>query len=100
MRQEYNQRRQLIVEGLNRIGLRCHMPQGAFYAFPNIGISGLSADDFTERLLFEEKVAVAPGTAFGAGGQGHVRCSYATSLEKIRIALDRMEHFLKRLKQA
>jgi aminotransferase len=95
---QYNQRRRLIVAGLNKIGLDCHMPQGAFYAFPNITRSGLTAEEFAERLLFEEKVAVVPGTAFGKGGAGHVRCSYATSLEKIKTALERMERFMEKVR--
>jgi len=95
---QYNQRRRLIVDGLNKIGLECHMPQGAFYAFPNIESTGLDEEEFARRLLFEEQVAVVPGTAFGAGGEGHIRCSYATSLEKISIALDRMGRFVERIK--
>lgn len=94
---EYNQRRRVIVEGLNKLGLQCHLPTGAFYAFPNITSSGLTSATFAERLLFEEKVAVVPGTAFGASGEGYIRCSYATSLEKIEIALDRMRIFLQKL---
>lgn len=94
----YNQRRRLIVDGLERIGLKCHMPQGAFYAFPSIESTGLDEEEFARRLLFEEQVAVVPGTAFGAGGEGHIRCSYATSLEKIRTALDRMGRFVERVK--
>jgi aminotransferase len=94
---QYNQRRRLIVEGLNRLGLDCHMPKGAFYAFPSIARTGLTAEEFAEKLLFEERVAVVPGTAFGRGGEKHIRCSYATSLEKIEIALQRMERFIQRL---
>lgn len=91
---EYNRRRRLIVQGLNDIGLTCHVPQGAFYAFPSIESTGLTAELFAERLLFEEEVAVVPGTAFGAGGEGHIRCSYATSVEKIQTALDRIKRFV------
>ena len=91
---QYNGRRRLIVAGLNEIGLTCHIPQGAFYAFPSILKTGLSAEEFAERLLFEEEVAVVPGTAFGSGGEGHIRCSYATSLEKIQTALDRIKRFV------
>jgi aminotransferase len=97
MIQQYNQRRRLIVEGLNEIGLSCHMPDGAFYAFPSIESTGLSAEEFCERLLFEEKVAVVPGTAFGAGGDGHIRCSYATSISNIEKALLRMQRFITKL---
>jgi len=98
MVQEYNRRRRVIVKGLNAIGLTCHMPKGAFYAFPDVSISGLPSEEFAEKLLFEEHVAVVPGTAFGAGAEAHVRCSYATSLEKIEIALQRLANFLDKLK--
>ncbi|HEY9713168.1 MAG TPA: aminotransferase class I/II-fold pyridoxal phosphate-dependent enzyme [Chroococcales cyanobacterium] len=91
---QYKHRRGLIVYGLNQIGLTCHMPQGAFYAFPSIECTGLTAEAFSERLLFEERVAVVPGTAFGDCGQGYVRCSYATNLEKIEMALERMARFV------
>ena len=97
MVREYGRRRRLIVDGLNRIGLTCHVPQGAFYAFPNVSATGLTAEEFAERLLFEEHVAVVPGTAFGAGGQSHIRCSYATSREKIEIALQRMARFVDKI---
>ena len=94
---EYNQRRRLIVHGLNEIGLTCHMPQGAFYAFPSIEKTGLSCEEFAERLLMEEKVAVVPGTAFGAGGEGHIRCSYATIGAKIEVAApEKMSNFVNR----
>jgi len=96
MRQSYDQRRRLIVDGLNGIGLTCFEPQGAFYAFPNVEISGLDEDTFAWTLLSEEKVAVVPGTAFGQAGQGFVRCSYATSLEKIEQALERLQRFVRR----
>jgi aminotransferase len=91
---QYGQRRRLIVDGLNAIGLKCRMPDGAFYAFPSIESTGLSSEEFAERLLYQEKVAVVPGTAFGAGGEGHVRCSYATAIDKIEIALQRMKIFV------
>lgn len=94
----YRQRRRLIVDGLNKIGLTCHMPLGAFYAFPSIRSTGLSAEQFAERLLLEEHVAVVPGTAFGAGGDGHIRCSYATSVEKLELALSRMGTFVENLR--
>lgn len=94
MVQQYQQRRRLIVDGLNDIGLPCHLPEGAFYAFPSIAASGLSSEEFCERLLFEEHVAVVPGTAFGASGEGYIRCSYATSLDKIETALSRMRRFM------
>ncbi|MGC9435658.1 MAG: aminotransferase class I/II-fold pyridoxal phosphate-dependent enzyme [Methanomicrobiales archaeon] len=96
MVREFLLRRNLFVSGLNRIGLSCHMPRGAFYAFPEIGRSGLSDEEFAEALLLEEKVAVVPGSAFGPSGRGHVRCSYAASRENLREALSRMESFLSR----
>lgn len=96
MRSEYDRRRRLIVDGLNQLGLTTFEPRGAFYAFPNITVSGMDEDTFSHRLLEEEHVAVVPGTAFGAGGEGFVRCSYATAYEKIEEALHRMEHFLHR----
>jgi len=91
---QYKQRRRLIVGGLNQIGLTCHLPKGAFYAFPSIRSTGLSSEEFAERLLYEERVAVVPGTAFGEGGAGHIRCSYATSIEKIETALLRIRRFV------
>jgi aminotransferase len=94
---EYNRRRRFIVDGLNNLGLSCHLPSGAFYAFPSIESTGMLAEEFAERLLFEEHVAVVPGTAFGAGGENHIRCSYATSMEKIELALARMRSFIDRL---
>jgi aminotransferase len=97
MVQEYNRRRRFIVSGLNALGLTCHLPSGAFYAFPNISSTGLSSDQFAERLLFEERVAVVPGSAFGASGEGYIRCSYATSLEKLELALKRMSNFIEKL---
>ncbi len=93
---EYDRRRRLIVAGLNRLGLTCFEPRGAFYAFPKITASGLDEEAFAESLLREEHVAVVPGSAFGAGGEGFVRCSYATAYEQIEEALRRMEHFMSR----
>lgn len=98
MVREYDRRRRVIVRGLNEIGLPCFEPQGAFYAFPSVAGTGLSSEEFSERLLFEEKVAVVPGNAFGECGEGHVRCSYATSLEGIEEALGRMRRFVERCK--
>lgn len=92
----YDERRRCIVSGLNEIGLDCFEPQGAFYAFPSIAHTGMTSEEFSERLLREERVAVVPGDAFGECGQGYIRCSYATSLETIEEALRRMERFLKR----
>lgn len=99
MREEYDRRRRVIVDGFNRLGLSCFEPRGAFYAFPSIVSSGLTDEEFSERLLMEEKVAVVPGSAFGASGAGHVRASYATSLPNIEEALNRVERFLAKLKK-
>jgi aminotransferase len=93
---EYARRRAMFVDGLNRIGLRCPRPQGAFYAFPSIAVTGLSSDAFAEQLLFQEKVAVVPGSAFGPSGEGHVRMCYATAYEKLEEALVRLERFVAR----
>ena len=94
---EYDRRRKLIVKGLNNLGLKTFEPHGAFYAFPQISVTGMDEDSFAERLLQEEKVAVVPGSAFGLGGEGFVRCSYATSYEKIEEALRRIERFMRRM---
>ncbi|MDM7935141.1 MAG: aminotransferase class I/II-fold pyridoxal phosphate-dependent enzyme [Methanothrix sp.] len=97
MRHEYDLRRRLFVSGLNRIGLDCFEPRGAFYAFPSIADWGLSSEEFAERLLRDQKVAVVPGSVFGPSGEGFLRCSYATSREELIEALDRMENFLESL---
>lgn len=99
MVESYNQRRRLIVQGLRDIGLTCHEPQGAFYAFPSIASTGLSSDEFATKLLLEAKVAAVPGNVFGAGGEGFLRCSYATSVSQISEALHRMGEFIHKLKQ-
>ena len=96
MRQEYDRRRRLIVDGFNTLGLDCFEPRGAFYAFPSIAKTGMSSDDFAMRLLDEEEVAMVPGDAFGASGAGFVRASYATAYEKIEEALNRLERFMRR----
>ena len=93
---EYDRRRRLIVSGLNRLGLPTFEPRGAFYAFPNTLVTGMDEETFSTRLLEEERVAVVPGSAFGAGGEGFVRCSYATAYEKIEEALHRLERFVSR----
>jgi aminotransferase len=93
---DYDRRRRFFVRGLNHIGLDCYEPKGAFYAFPSIRRSGLSSEEFAERLLMEERVAVVPGNAFGPSGEGHVRCSYATALPLLEEALERMGRFLRR----
>ena len=95
---QYDQRRRVIVKLLNDAGLKCLMPGGAFYAFPCVKDTGLSADEFSERLLFEEKVAVVPGNAFGQCGEGHIRCSYATSIDKIEEAGVRIARFVGKLR--
>jgi aminotransferase len=96
MRQKYDRRRRLIVDGMNNIGLKCFEPKGAFYAFPSVRGSGMDDAEFAEMLLSEEQVAVIPGRAFGIGGAGYVRCSYATSYEKIEQALERIARFVRR----
>lgn len=95
MKKEYNRRRKVIVDGFNKIGLSCHMPHGAFYAFPCIKNIGLSSEEFAEKLLLREKVAVVPGNVFGECGEGYIRCSYATSMEDIEEALRRIDRFVK-----
>jgi aminotransferase len=94
---EYDRRRKLIHQGLNDLGLPTFEPHGAFYVFPSVHNTGLSDAEFAERLLMEERVAVVPGSSFGDAGLGFVRCSYATSYEKIEIALERIGKFVKRL---
>lgn len=96
MRTEYNRRRELIVSGLNQLGLSTFEPHGAFYAFPHITTTGMDDETFAQKLLEEERVAVVPGSAFGPGGEEYVRCSYATAYEKIEEALRRMENFMRR----
>jgi aminotransferase len=91
---EYDRRRRMVVAGLERIGLPTVEPRGAFYAFPRIGGTGLSSETFAERLLFEERVAVVPGDAFGPSGAGYVRASLATSYEDLEEALVRIERFV------
>ncbi|MBV8585455.1 MAG: aminotransferase class I/II-fold pyridoxal phosphate-dependent enzyme [Verrucomicrobia bacterium] len=98
MRSDYERRRNFVVRRLNELGLQCHAPEGAFYVFPDIRSSGLSSRDFSVSLLQEQKVAVVPGNAFGPSGEGFVRGCFATSLEKLRIALDRIELHLRTLK--
>jgi aminotransferase len=100
MREKYEQRRNYITSALNAMGLPCPLPRGAFYVFPDVRSTGLGSREFSLRLLDEEKVAVVPGGAFGPGGEGFVRCSYATSLEQIKVAMERMGKFVGRLHQA
>ena len=96
---DYNRRRLFMVNGLNEIGLPCFEPRGAFYAFPSIKITAMSSEEFSEKLLVEEKVAVVHGTAFGPSGEGYVRCCYATSLADIEEALVRMKRFVNKYRQ-
>ena len=98
MQAEYDRRRQLIYQGLNEIGLPTFEPHGAFYAFPSVHNTGLDDETFAEKLLLEEKVAVVPGSSFGDAGIGFVRCSYATSYEKIEQALEKIDSFVNRLR--
>ncbi len=99
MREEYNRRRRYLVKGLNAIGLSCFEPEGAFYVFPNVSGFGLSSEEFCQRLLEEYNVAIVPGSAFGASGEGFARISYAYSLEHITKALQSMEIFTKSLRK-
>jgi aminotransferase len=98
MRDQYRLRRNFIVDAFNRMGLKCHLPRGSFYAFPNITSSGLTSKEFAVRLLKEEKVACVPGSAFGPTGEGFLRCCFATSLEQIQIACERMAQFVGRVR--
>ncbi len=97
MARDYDRRRRMFVPGLNAMGMDCFEPRGAFYTFPSIRRFGLSSEEFSERLLMEEHVAVVPGGAFGPSGEGHVRCSYATSLPLLEEALERMGRFTRSL---
>jgi len=92
----YDRRRRLMVHGFRQMGLDCFEPLGAFYVFPDISKTNLSSEEFAEQLLKEEKVAVVPGTAFGPSGEGHIRCSYAYSIDQLQEALKRISHFVKR----
>ncbi len=94
MVEDYNRRRLVTVKGLGDIGLSCFEPKGAFYAFPSIRSTGMTSEEFAEKLLVEEKVAAVPGNAFGQCGEGYIRCCYATSLAEIEEALDRMKRFV------
>ncbi|MDD5196015.1 MAG: aminotransferase class I/II-fold pyridoxal phosphate-dependent enzyme [Candidatus Omnitrophota bacterium] len=100
MKREYRRRRAFVVEELNQMGLSCHNPQGAFYVFPSIKKTGLNSLEFSQKLLKEEKVAVVPGTAFGASGEGYIRISYASGMESLKEALERIKRFLGRIKNA
>ena len=95
MKREYRRRREFVIARLNEIGLPCHRPEGAFYAFPSIKKFGLSSLEFSSRLLKQEKVAVVPGTAFGDSGEGYIRISYATGFDRLKEAMERIDRFLK-----
>ena len=97
MRQDYKRRRDFVVRRLNEMGLECHSPGGAFYVFPDISKFGLTSQEFALKLLEEEDVAAVPGNAFGEGGEGFLRCCYATAFEQLELAMDKMEAFVGRL---
>ncbi len=99
MREAYNQRRRYLMHAFKEMGLQCFEPYGAFYVFPCIKEFGMTSDEFAERLLREEKVAVVPGTAFGDCGEGFLRISYAYSLENLQIAMEKIAAFIKRLRE-
>ena len=98
MHKEYNMRRRIMVSGFNKIGLTCREPKGAFYAFPSIKSTGMTSEEFCEKLLYSKKVAVVPGTAFGDSGEGFIRASYCYSVEHITEAIRRIDEFLKEIK--
>lgn len=100
MREAYNQRRRFLVHAFKEMGLECFEPFGAFYIFPCIKEFGMTSDEFATKFLQEEKVAVVPGTAFGGSGEGFIRISYAYSLEKLKVAVGRLEHFVKHLRES
>ena len=97
MRDEYDMRRRFIVDGFNRMGLHCFEPRGAFYVFPSVESTGLTEEEFCEQLIRKKRVAVIPGTAFGPGGEGHVRVSYSYSIKHIKEALRRIGEFVNEL---
>ena len=98
MRESYNERRRFLLRAWERMGIPCFEPYGAFYMFPNISEFGMTSEEFATRLLNEEKVAIVPGTAFGASGEGHLRVSYAYSISELKAAVERIEHFVARLR--
>ena len=99
MRTAYNERRRYLMHAFKEMGLRCFEPFGAFYVFPNIQEFGMTSEEFATELLREEKVAVVPGSAFGASGEGYIRISYAYSLEDLKEALGRVNHFIEKLRK-
>ncbi|NBC18242.1 MAG: aminotransferase class I/II-fold pyridoxal phosphate-dependent enzyme, partial [Bacteroidetes bacterium] len=100
MRQAYDARRRVIVDGMRAAGLPTFEPEGAFYCFPDITSTGLTSEEFAQRLLQEEHVAVVPGDAFGPSGAGYVRCSYATALDQIEQAVEKIDRFATRCRTA
>jgi len=99
MRQAYNQRRRFLLNAFRNMNLECFEPYGAFYVFPCIREFGMTSEEFATKLLQEEKVAVVPGTAFGDCGEGYVRISYAYSLENLKLAISRIQHFVENLRK-
>lgn len=99
MREAYDQRRRYLIHSIRKMGLECFEPLGAFYVFPSIKSLGMTSDEFASKLLYEEKVAVVPGTAFGECGEGYLRISYAHSIENLKIALERIENFVSKNKK-
>ena len=100
MLDEYDSRRKIIVNGFNKLGLTCFEPEGAFYSFPCIKSTGMTSEEFCEKLLYAKKVALVPGSAFGESGEGFVRASYCYSIDHIKIALEKVGEFLEELKNA
>ena len=100
MQAEYNRRRKFLVSSLNEIGLRCFEPKGAFYAFPSVAVTGLTGDEFADKLLIEEQVAVIAGSSFGIGGENHIRLAYCKSFEQIEIAVEKIARFVGRVSKA
>ncbi|OLN23752.1 aromatic amino acid aminotransferase [Domibacillus antri] len=96
MKKDYRQRRNYVVQSFNELGLDCHLPGGAFYVFPSIQSTGLTSEQFAEQLLLEEKVAVVPGSVFGKGGEGYIRCSYASSMAQLQEAVKRIGRFIEK----
>jgi aminotransferase len=97
MRDQYRLRRNLIVKAFNDMGLKCHLPRGSFYAFPCIASTGLGSKEFAVKLLEQEKVACVPGSAFGPSGEGFLRCCFATALDKIQLATERIARFVEKI---
>jgi aminotransferase len=100
MRGEYERRRNFIVNRFNELGLPCHLPKGTFYVFPSVAPTGLASKDFSLQLLKSKKVAVVPGSAFGCSGEGFVRCCFATGMDKLKEAMDRVEQFVGELQRS